>query len=200
MKLFRNANWYNPFFVTVNGKPYELSNIRVFDSDGVIIESGHGWFGSGNNPLDEVEIPGKCTRKTKLGFEKKHCFVMRDDSDFYRRTNERRFILYIPADLIGLSEAIFKKKRPGLFSEYRDTNIPGVRFEKTHYCDQKLSSLKSKFRELCAEVNDKSYRLDFYNLKSYIPTMEMLLDQIHEEEIRLERMTVSDLVGEYATK
>ena len=44
-KLYRQADWYRPLFVTLeNGDEVQLNSIVVYDENGIVVQSEYGYF------------------------------------------------------------------------------------------------------------------------------------------------------------
>ena len=58
MILKKKLSYYKPYFITVNNKEYMLSDIRFYNDDGIVINTGNGWFEDKNGTYKEsFELP-----------------------------------------------------------------------------------------------------------------------------------------------
>lgn len=92
MRLQRTAPWYNPFSFMYKTKQYEIVDIIIYKIDGTEYRIGRGWFGSGNNKTDSIEIPNAVLRR-KPKFDGEHFFI-RKDAKFGNKKNT--VVLYMP--------------------------------------------------------------------------------------------------------
>ena len=92
MKLY-TSRYYNPFFIDLGAKSYEISNILFYDEVGVVCSTGHGWFGSGNNNFNVFTIDADCVMKRKIDFNSETPFIVADGKDILNKT---KYALYIP--------------------------------------------------------------------------------------------------------
>lgn len=68
MKLEIISSSYNPFFISVNEKRYEIGEITFYDSLGTILHVNRGWFEGNNKFKDGLNIDLTCIRKLKTDF------------------------------------------------------------------------------------------------------------------------------------
>jgi len=86
--ILKKGMCWNPYFVDLGSNGYELSNIIIYNDDGILIETGHGWFDESNNHTPNPEIDGTCY-KIRAGYENKHQkehhnFIIKDNSCTYK--------------------------------------------------------------------------------------------------------------------
>lgn len=94
--LRKIATGYNPFQIEVNDKWYELKDIVFYDSEGIVIQQGRGWFGS-NNDLNNFPVP-ETIRRLKPKFDGETFILPKKKEWFERRDPNPYAILYIPID------------------------------------------------------------------------------------------------------
>jgi len=93
-KLLHSIQAYNPFFIVVGGRTYELKDIIFYKKNGETIKNGKGWFGS-NNSLTDFEIP-VATKRLKIKLDGS-TFIFPKKKDWYERHDTTpHAILYIP--------------------------------------------------------------------------------------------------------
>ena len=94
INLYKRGDFYNPLFVdTVRGR-FELTAIRFFKKDGVVVDVSHGWLEDENGHhlgpynlegIDELPIK----RKPDLAFGKP--FLLHIGKESYHQASDRRF-------------------------------------------------------------------------------------------------------------
>ncbi|MDD5453948.1 MAG: hypothetical protein PHW62_00410 [Candidatus Ratteibacteria bacterium] len=93
-RLIHENKVYNPFFINIGGRSYELKNIIVYKKNGDLISNGRGWFGS-NNSLDYFEVP-ETTKRLKVKLDGSTFIVPKKKEWFERHDTTPHAILYIP--------------------------------------------------------------------------------------------------------
>lgn len=95
LNLVRTSRMWNPLTaITEKGQAFELDNIIIYSENGVLIETDRGWFGSGNNEIEEgVKIFPEIKRKLKIDFTKKENYVIKSEPKDYRI--EQHYTLYL---------------------------------------------------------------------------------------------------------
>ena len=67
-KLYKQADWYRPLFVTLeNGDEVQLDGIVVYDENGIVVQNNYGYF---DNDM-EIEIKEEVKRKRKENYNQK---------------------------------------------------------------------------------------------------------------------------------
>jgi hypothetical protein len=98
-ELYKAASWFNPFFVNVGFKHYEIKEIYLYRPDGTFIRNCTGWFGD-NNQLDSLKIPAVILRRTPK-FDGKTFVISKGREEF--GTNKQLLChLYIPIEWFDL--------------------------------------------------------------------------------------------------
>ena len=100
MIIGRDSSFYRPYIVEVNGNYYYVDNIVMYDSDGIVCQTGRGWFEKGiSNDITEIELSTdaiKLRRKEKFDGE---VFAMLHKKPYEKQSVA---ILYIPADMLNV--------------------------------------------------------------------------------------------------
>lgn len=148
MKLY-TSRYYNPFFIDLGAKSYEISNILFYDEIGVICSTGHGWFGSGNNNFNVFTIDADCVLKRKIDFNSKTPFIVADGKDILNKT---KYSLYIPKDVIGLKYPV-AINRGRHFVVRWTSDMDGVSVEKWHFIDAELSEVEHRINEVGEKIS-----------------------------------------------
>ena len=101
--LRRGSGYRTSYVINMNGTRRDVSAIRFYDKDGVILENDSGTLsrqGKQDEPLARVDIDTdkeiKLKRKLKFDGE---VFVMTEDGTF-----EKKWILYIPNEIAGFKK------------------------------------------------------------------------------------------------
>lgn len=148
MKLY-TTRYYNPFFIDLSEKSYEISNILFYDEVGVICSTGHGWFGSGNNNFNVFTIDADCALKRKVDFNSKTPFIVADGKDILNKT---RYALYIPKSVIGLKSPV-AMNRGRHFVVRWTSDMDGVAVEKWHFIDAELTEVEHRINEVGEKIS-----------------------------------------------
>lgn len=100
--LIHRYGGFNPFFV--DGA--EVRNILFYNENGVVLETGHGWFESiaksghldTNNAFGNLDLPGTLVSKRKPDFKLGQPFTIPVPPEYYERREkgERKVNLYLP--------------------------------------------------------------------------------------------------------
>lgn len=93
---------YNPFFITHNDKFYEIKDIKIYKKDGTIVSTNRGWFGDGNNELENFEIPDVTLRR-KPKFDGL-TFILPVKNEFHSMNKRLHAHLYIPFEYFDFVE------------------------------------------------------------------------------------------------
>lgn len=148
MKLY-TSRYYNPFFIDLCAKSYEISNILFYDEIGVVCSTGHGWFGSGNNNFNVFTIDADCVLKRKIDFNSKTPFIVADGKDFLNKT---KYALYIPKSVIGLKSPVAINRGRHFVVRWA-SDMDGVSVEKWHFIDAELSEVENRINEVGEKIS-----------------------------------------------
>lgn len=135
--LERIANWFNPMQATTNKREsFELDNIVIYSENGILIETGRGWFDNGNNEIkDGLEIKPEIVKKIKIDFNCKQNFVARSEQKEYRF--DRKYTLYLYYKNInykfeGLTlDSLFLNLNYSILNNYKNYIVIGDRRKKS---------------------------------------------------------------------
>ena len=148
MKLY-TSRYYNPFFIDLGAKSYEISDILFYDEIGVVCSTGHGWFGSGNNNFNVFTIDADCVLKRKIDFNSKTPFIVADGKDILNKT---KYALYIPKSVIGLKSPIAINRGRHFVIRW-SSDMDGVVVEKWHFIDSELSEVEHRINEVGEKIS-----------------------------------------------
>lgn len=174
MELY-TTKYYNPFFVTIGSKSYELCDIKFFDVNGNICQTNSGWFGCGsNNRFDTLTIDVECVLKRKVDYNCKTAFVICSGERSW--DGNSKYILYIPASVVGLQMPIIARRSDRYAVVRWLTKIDGVYCEKWHFVDKELTAVEN-------EINNVGKKISNLYQSSYdsLPTMIDLLSKLQVE-------------------
>lgn len=99
MLLKRGSNWYRPYEIRVNGKNYEVKEIKFYNNIEVVVSTRSGWLESKYGDITEINLPVeeiKQRRKEKFDGE---VFIISSGKEY---NNELMATLYIPTDILGV--------------------------------------------------------------------------------------------------
>ena len=196
MKLY-TSSCYNPFFIDIGAKTYELENIHFFDSDGVICSSGRGWFGSNNYFRNGLEIAVDVFVKKKPDFSLSVAFLLSTGEKSWA-TNKTRYELYIPAAVVGLKaptiSEISRSKRYYIVTW--ESNIQGVFCTAWRYVDATLSAVEHEINEV-GETIKSLYQSHFDELPELLKRLQKLEKERQKAIFDIEQITPESILNEY---
>jgi len=169
---------YNPYFISVGGKEYEIKNITLYkvvseEIDGkkvikpVTISIGRGWFGS-NNTVPNLKIP-KTVRRLKPKYDGQ-TFITPRQKEYYQRSDRTPYAeLHIPYEFFDftISERVMdwgegKRQKLITYSSKKDPkiwfDIHGESFLDPQ-AKPKADKLKAEMEQLEAELKAKKEAL-----------------------------------------
>lgn len=172
-KLYRQADWYRPLFVTLeNGDEVQLNSIVVYDENGIVVQNEYGYF---DNDM-EIEIKGEVKRKRKENYNQKENYVLRSKKDY---SNDIVYKLYIYRDNVNLQFLGFEKVADLIMAKY---NINGGEFKILYTT---ISENKYIYRNRFKELKD--------SIKEYsLPMGEEELNMICKELIEVNKKIIED--------
>ena len=186
---------FNPagtgYVMNVNGKEKFVDRVVVFNENGPVIISGPSSMS--NTWPYTVELPNlEVVLKRKADFSQKRAFVLWETVPGFTS----RYILYLPAESIGLSEPVFIKDEENMcFIEIRTTVLDGFEFRTYHFINAGLIAIDEEISEIGSALRTGVWRWDLENpLSKYIARLNKLsLDREAELQI-INNMTADDLV------
>lgn len=170
--LKKQATWYNPYVaITEKGNAYELENIKIYSENGVLLETGRGWFES-NNDLGDVEINTIYLRR-KVDLTKKENFIIKEDQKSYRIENNYTLYVYyknincnfIKFDLNNFwLESVFT-----IFNNYEIRDVLGQRHKESDSIkyDKKLQECYKIFESYNFEQHYEDIEKAMRTIKKY---------------------------------
>lgn len=181
MLLYRRSDWFNPFFILVNAKRYEVKDIHFFDKEGIICSTGRGWFGENSS---NIEIQVDCVLKKKVDFNVKTAFIISEGKTQY--DEDLNAVLYIPASSVGLNDPVIKTKASRYYIVQWNSELKNVYCYKYHYIDNSLNKVESKIRAVGEKIGSLYTDQSFNDLPLCI---KVLSDLQKEREIELKQMS-----------
>lgn len=121
-KLYRVKQWYRPLHVEINDREFELSNIIIYNKNGVILEVGYGYFDSDK----ELTINGEITKKIKIDFNNKINYIVLDKSDSYKAY--KTYNIYIHIDNIKFEDLGQIKRYDSIYNRYMINGIEVIKY------------------------------------------------------------------------
>lgn len=164
-KLFRKANWYRPLNIIIEGKEYELGNIIFFNENGIIFETGYGYFEND----EELEFEGNTTRKIKENFNLKENYIMKDKDSWA----DDRYKLYIYEKNVKLENTGVIKEYSFIYNIFLINDnikvkiyIRNLEDDKYKYQDL-VKKETEKIRDFCLPLEEKEMSKILSNIKKY---------------------------------
>ncbi|MGM9881480.1 MAG: hypothetical protein ACI31S_01400 [Bacilli bacterium] len=173
-KLYRQADWYRPLFVTLeDGKDVQLDSIVVYDENGIVVKNEYGYF---DNDM-EIEIKEEVKRKRKENYNQKENYVVRNKKDY---SNDIVYKLYIYRDNINLQFLGFEKVTELIMAKY---NINGGEFRILHTTITGNKYIyENRFKELKNGIKDYSLPMDEEELNMICKELIEINKKIIEEK------------------
>lgn len=181
MNNLQKTSYWNPYFVDTNnrGGSYELNNIIIYNENGILIETGCGWFNESNNHTDGVNVDGGIL-KINTGTESKHItekhnFIIKDRECSYK---DDVYILYIYYKNINYKPIAIVKRSLFIEIDYQLFNNTEKTYSKAigqskKYSDAVYWELR---KELKATDDDGfKYDRDMESLKTHIKNINKLI-------------------------
>lgn len=190
MKI-RRIDCYRLYPIVVNDKGYYVSNIHLYNENGIVTSTGCGWFERNGYPKDIecVELP---VEEIKLRRKPKFDGVV--FTILHKDWGETRAELYIPCDMLGIRFTCNKLEKgtwhvSKVYDGEQEIHIEQYVFS----VDGKLADIRAEYNNL--HKNSESYRLisDCDNIISNIDRMQELVEDYRTELARLNSLTISDI-------
>ena len=187
-KLYRQADWYRPLFVTLeNGDEVQLNSIVVYDENGIVVQNEYGYF---DNDM-EIEIKGEVKRKRKENYNQKENYVLRSKKDY---SKDIVYKLYIYRDNVNLQFLGFEKVADLIMAKY---NINGgeIKILYTTISGNKYV-YGNRFRELRNSIKEYSYPMDEEELNIICKELIEVNKKIIEDEKRIKDFKIESMKEE----
>lgn len=196
MIIGRDSSFYRPYIIEVNGKDYYVDNIVMYDSDGIMCQTGCGWFEKGiSNDITEIELDTdaiKLRRKEKFDGE---VFVT-----LHKKSYEKKSVatLYIPADMLNVHFVKYTYETDiwYVYKVFAGDNGICIR--------ECMGSTDSNLSEIRREIEENDKNLDSYHLIyhtddaiSSCEELTRLAKMYKAERERLKNLSVEDALAEY---
>lgn len=192
MKVGRYSDCWRQYGIVVNGKDYEVNNIRFYDESGVIVSSGNGWLQTGKygGDIKEIDIP---TEEIKLRRKENfdgQVFVIIHREQF---ANESVAELYIPAEMFDIHfvENTYVSSIRQVYKVYKGSN--GI------YIEQYVKSVDGNLREIRRMYDEVHKSLSSFNFSvndnmlESIDKLKALAEAFIAERDRLDNLTIDDI-------
>lgn len=176
--IVKEAMWYNPYIaIDTKNNVHKLDNIIIYSEDGVLLETGRGWFGD-NNDLGDRYI-GDINKRLKIDFSKKENFVIKSKEVSYKlETNNTLYIYYknIDCEFLGYSvNSLFLETNFTILDSYKISDVIG------------FTDRKSKKIEYSEEITEAYKNINSYHFQYKWDEMEKAIKTIkkaHDEYIK----------------
>lgn len=152
--LYKSNSWYNPLYVQVKDTDYRLNNILFYNDNGVVYETGQGWFNS--NSLFDVRLSTtkQIKRKIKIDFSKNEPFIIKSGGSY-----EVVYDLYFPLSDFDIKQ---KFKKTGdmilrIFYLIDDNGNELYGQENVKYFGSLIFESRNKIQEIGKLFSDYSY-------------------------------------------
>lgn len=175
--LIKEAIWYNPYMaIDTKGKAFELDNIIIYSSDGVLLETGQGWFGY-NNTLGDKYI-SDINKRMKVDFSKKENFIIKSKPLSYKLETKYTLYIYyknIDCKFLGYSiTSLFLETNFTIFDNYKIDDVIG------------FTDRKSKAVQYSDELKEAFKKIDNYHFSYHWDEVEKAIDTIQKAHKQLE--------------
>lgn len=210
--LVKESVVFNPLSVLYQSKgamyaaKYTLSNILLYDKDGIYAHTGHGWFDGENiQEYSSMSIPTRkpLVRRLKADFSKGEPFILKDGSNSVG-AGDTRYMLFIPREDIELEEPVYSKMFGMIFRKLAAKNDPRIAF---HHSVKDITAdafgkrleqyvVSSFAREKLPEASVKSDK----EFETAIQQLRNLRARWNEQEKYVAEYTVEDYLAEIAGK
>ena len=176
MELYTKS-CYNPYFINVNGKEYELDSIKVFTKD-TVIATTCGWFGSNNNCRNLI-IDCDCVRKVKVDLNMKTAFIVKTGNGW----DGPRYALYIPDSVVKLNAPVRRKTYNGEAIEVtiKSSVYEPIVFTSFIWVNKRLTEIRNQIHEI-GELIKSIYSNNISKLSEYIERLENLNNEYLEAQ------------------
>lgn len=186
----KSQDWYRPYEL---GK-YTIKNIRIYDENGVIIETGCGWLEYNNIDLDRAtfdvdDIP----LKRKVDFNIKGAFYISQGKAFVG--NELEAVLYLHKDIVQLQFTGYRKIYDSIRKYYQGKTADNQLFEISSlakYLKDDYWEHRNKLESLLKGFENNISDLDQKKLNKYLADIKEIGNELIKEQRRLDKYSVED--------
>lgn len=192
MDLHRRNLSGTGYVLEVKGRERFVDNVIAFDKTGAIIRTSPSSMA--NEWPYAIKIPDtEIAQKRKPDFTRKKAFVTLTSP---MPGFTARYILYLPADMIGLSDPVYEKDVENMcFVETRTTAIDGFFFRTYHFFNGALNMIDSEISQIGARIQSQEWRWSKSDtLSSLIQRLDELSTMRDQELERLRNITAEDLL------
>ena len=190
MLLKRGSNWYRHYDIRVNGKNYEVKEIKFYNNNGVVVSSCSGWLESKYGDITEINLPideVKTRRKEKFDGE---VFIISSGKEY---NNELMATLYIPADMLGVhfvKYGIFYNSQVRAVYE-GNYDIYITTFKKS--IDEHLNEIRIEYEEIYKKSSDIDITINALTVINNIDKLKNLALEFEKEKKRIEGLKIDDI-------
>ena len=187
MKLYTHP-YYNPFFVKIKEKEYQINSITVFDTSGELASNGRGWFGS-NNYVKELTLDVECVLKRKVDYTMKDAFIVSHPTPH----GETRYDLYLPNSVVNLTTPKYERVYSGgaICETIKSINYTEIVFENFYWINMDVKVLESKITELGKSISNL-YGDKYDELPKYLEQLKELNEQRIDAIARMNSTSIEE--------
>lgn len=201
MILSRGNNWYRPYYIKVGNNNYYLENIFIYDKNGIITQSGSGWFekvdeNNFRQDIDFIDLKNikdeEILLKRKEDFNISKGFLISKGKDY----DNLKGVLYLNKDIVNLKFILYKKEYDSIYEIYNgyiDDVIIDFR-NNVKYLKNKLYDLQSKFDDIVKNIS--SYDLTQDKLDTLLKDLKKSGNAILKEKEYINNYNIEDFLKE----
>lgn len=152
--LYKTNTWYNPLYVQVKDTGYRLNNILFYNDNGVVYQTGCGWFNSNSLFNVILSTTKQIKRKIKIDFSKNEPFIIKSNCSY-----EVVYDLYFPLSDFDI-EYKYKKEGDSIFKIFYLIDDNGNELygkENVKYLGNLHFNARIKIQEIGKLFSDYSY-------------------------------------------
>lgn len=193
MKLYTHP-YYNPYFVKVRDKEYQINSITVFDTSGELAEVPRGWFGS-NNYTKELSLDVECVVKRKVDYNMKDAFIISHPTPH----GETRYDLYIPNSVVNLTSPKYERVYSGqaIKETIQSINFSEIYFESFYWINGKVKTIENQIMELGKKIST-IYSDKYDNLPGYIEQLSKLTADLSEAVTNMNETPIEEHLSRFS--
>ena len=191
MKVGRVSNFYNPWYAVVgNGnRGVKLSNIRFYNDNGVVCETGRGWI----EGLEGIDLPTDSIKlRRKRNFDGEVFVIADPNTPCYEDT--KNYILYISAEMFDIHH-VGNKLISGIWQVYSvfegDNGIHIEQYIKS--IDGKLCEIRSRYKKVVKQCDDYELYNNPDKVMAKLDELKEIAGAYKEERKRLDALTIEDI-------
>lgn len=197
--LIKQANWYNPYACICENydKECELNNIFIYNENGILIETRHGWFNESNNYTGDCYIENGIFKITDRQKEKylKDCknFILYVESGYDKTKKYNLYIYYknVNYQFLGFyKDSLFVELQYTLFDNKKYEINVGDSRKYSQEVRYELLNLARDFESKIFSLNAKGILVKTKKINKYAKLYDKLLEE--EKTYPIEKLFYSE--------